>query len=114
MKTREKDLIQFTIEPGAGSPGGVEFVFELYSSLAWRKELELVTDHGILTMEVDRHKRSDDCGLLIPELPGTKLRFRKDKGPGEPIIFMETILELDGLEYLPAGARVSFRWVRDR
>lgn len=114
LKTREKDLINFAIEPGAVDSGSVEFVLELYGNLAWRKELQLLTDHGILTLGVHRDQRADCFSLSRLQLPGTRLSFRKDKGPDELITIMEPILDLDGVEYLPAGSRVTFRWVRDK
>lgn len=114
LKTKDRDLINFVIEPGAVDKDSVELVLELYSNLTWRKELQVITDHGPLTLTVRPNHPIDRILLYHMQLPGARLRFRKDKGPGEPFIFMEPCLRLDGLAFLPNGSRVTFRWIRDK
>ncbi|WP_143193906.1 hypothetical protein [Micromonospora sp. CB01531] len=81
----------------------------LGSGLTWRKELGLHAKDGDWTIAVQDAKRTDANGLYRYQLPEGQLRLRKAKLFGA----VTGVLELNDLDRLPAGARVTFTWVRD-
>jgi hypothetical protein len=107
-------LIQFKIEPGITEAEAVEFGLELYSGINWRKELQIETDHGTITLTTQNERRADHWKLFTSQLSGARLRFRKDKLPSELLTLMVSVLELEGLEFIPGGSRVTIRWIRDK
>ncbi|MDZ5443108.1 hypothetical protein U2F26_10245 [Micromonospora sp. 4G57] len=107
--TRDHDAVDYRIEAGAKPADEVEFVLNLGTGLTWRKELGLHAKDGDWTIAVQDAKRSDANGLYRYQLPDGQLRLRKAKLFGA----VTGVLELNDLDRLPAGARVTFTWIRD-
>ncbi|MCW3816733.1 hypothetical protein ONA91_20000 [Micromonospora sp. DR5-3] len=107
--TRDHDAVDYRIEAGAKPADEVEFVLTLGSGLTWRKEIGLHAKDGDWTIAVQDAKRTDANGLYRYQLPEGQLRLRKAKLFGA----VTGVLELNDLDRLPAGARVTFTWVRD-
>ncbi|MFG3604616.1 hypothetical protein [Micromonospora chersina] len=107
--TRDHDAVDYRIEAGAKPADEVEFVLNLGTGLTWRKELGLHAKDGDWTIAVQDSKRTDANGLYRYQLPEGQLRLRKAKLFGA----ITGVLELNDLDRLPAGARVTFTWVRD-
>ncbi len=109
-KNPDKDKIRFTIEPNAVDANEVEFVLKLGSGITWRKELILTADDGQWTLFVENARMQDSNRLYRVQLPNGRLRFRKMVLGGG----MWDVHTLRNLDQLPAGARVTFEWEKDR
>ena len=114
FKSEDKDLIHFKIEPGAVEAEAVEFALELYGSITWPKEVQIETDHGTITLAAQNERRADRWKLFSSQLTGARLRFKKDKLPGELLNLMIPVLEMEGPEFVPGGSRVTIQWIRDK
>jgi len=111
LYTADGDEISYSVEAKARPDNEVEFVLQLGPNITWRKELVLRGGDGPeeWTIGAQDAARSDQNGLYRNQLPGGGLRFRKAKSFG----IMTDVHGLGGIDLLPAGARVTFTWLKD-
>jgi hypothetical protein len=109
LLSRDHDQIDYQVEAGLRPADEVEFVLVLGDGITWRKELVLKADDGQWTVAAHDGVRSSANGLYRYQLPNGRLTFRKAKAFG----VMTDVLDLADLGQLPAGARVTFSWLRD-
>jgi hypothetical protein len=115
IHTADGDIIHYVIAPNAVNADEVSFTLKLGTNpatgeqLTWRKELVLIAGDGQWTVFVEDGRREDNNGLYRHQLADGRLLFRKAK-------FLKVMTDIHGLvnlDHLPAGASVSFEWVKD-
>lgn len=105
------DLIDVTIDENAVDPSVVEFVIETPANIAWYKGITVPDGTGAKWVIWTRDRRHRDTITLWAHqvINGQSLRFAKAGFLG----FWKDVYDLGGLDRLPPGSRVTFRWVRD-
>ncbi|WP_434612627.1 tyrosinase family protein [Arthrobacter sp. A5] len=107
------DVISVGIEYGAVNPLNIEFVLEAAPQVRWWKMIRVSDGEdpvGIFDIFTEGARTSDRVTLWASQVrSGQQLEFRKAKFGGAK----RWVYRLGDLDRLPAGARVTFRWLKD-
>jgi hypothetical protein len=102
------DLIEVTVEPGAGISGGVELVLAAAGNINARKELLLPGLSPPPTLATQGSQREARATFSPTELAATGLRLRRADG-----LAVRPVRDISPLPAWASGTRVTLRWRAD-